>query len=385
MNRRALALASWLCALWGRHEGARGGRLLPVCGASRGWALSEARPPVLGACGQGPLPTGCGCGGGGRGDPSPTPQRALLRAGFARCGGGTSAPWGGASCRRVGLPGLGALPRPTARPQGVWHGPATYWLWVRCAGVGARPSLLPSPVPRFVVCSARFLASRHPVAVVAWHLSSCRGFGQGLAYLACLVAPRWCAAPRPVRSLSVLRSVFLSPWCLLPPQRLSLPALLGGWAGHMEAGQEPGSLCLPLAPAEARALGALRVVPVRGPTIGCPWRVPPASVFGCVCCGGLACVDPVTNPSGFPYGLSFNGGLSRCTGAVSCGRRHLLFRVRGRHAWVLCVCVCVLFPGRVLVPLTFLVAVLSFFLVQPPAGLERYWCLVCRYPIIGVY
>ena len=30
----ARALASWLCTLWGRHEGAREGRLLPGCGAS---------------------------------------------------------------------------------------------------------------------------------------------------------------------------------------------------------------------------------------------------------------------------------------------------------------------------------------------------------------
>ena len=29
----ARALASWFCALWGRHEGAWGGRLLPGCGA----------------------------------------------------------------------------------------------------------------------------------------------------------------------------------------------------------------------------------------------------------------------------------------------------------------------------------------------------------------
>ena len=33
-NPTARALASWLCALWGRHEGARGGRLLPGCRAS---------------------------------------------------------------------------------------------------------------------------------------------------------------------------------------------------------------------------------------------------------------------------------------------------------------------------------------------------------------
>ena len=127
----------------------------------------------------------------------------------------------------------------------------------RCSSPAAPapPSLAPCPVPRFVVCCARFPGSRHPVAVVAWHLSSCRGCGRRRASLACLVAPRWCAAPRPVRSLSVLRSAFPSPWCLPPPERLSPPALLGGCAGHVEAGREPESLCLPLAPAEARALG----------------------------------------------------------------------------------------------------------------------------------
>ena len=136
------------------------------------------------------------------------------------------------------------------------------------AGVGAQLSLAPCPVPRFVVCCARFPGSRHPVAVVAWHLSSCRGCGRRRASLACPVAPGWCTAPRPVRSLSVLRLAFPLPWCLPPPRGLSPPALLGGCAGHVEAGREPGSLCLPLAPAEARALGALRVVPVRGPAIG---------------------------------------------------------------------------------------------------------------------
>ena len=115
-NPTARALVSWLCALWGRHEGARGGRLLPGCGAS-----GDGRSPTtdllsVRACSRGPLPTSCGCGGCGRGDPSPTPQRALLRAGFARCGGGMRVPVGGASCLGVGRPGSGALPSPTTRP-----------------------------------------------------------------------------------------------------------------------------------------------------------------------------------------------------------------------------------------------------------------------------
>ena len=77
-NPTARALASWLCALWGRHEGARGWRLLSGCGAS-----GDGRCPIpdlssVRVCGRGPLPTGCGCVGCGRGDPSPMPQRALL-------------------------------------------------------------------------------------------------------------------------------------------------------------------------------------------------------------------------------------------------------------------------------------------------------------------
>ena len=127
-NPTAHALASWPCALWGRHEGARGGRLLPGCGAS---GVGRSPTPDLSsvrACGQGPLPTGCGCGGCGRGDPSPTPQRALLRAGFARCGGGLRVPGGDASCLGVGCPGSSALPPPTTRPFGRAAGAHYHWL-----------------------------------------------------------------------------------------------------------------------------------------------------------------------------------------------------------------------------------------------------------------
>ena len=114
----ARAPACWLGALWGRHEGARGGRLLPGCGVSGVRRSPTPDHSSFRACGQGPLPTGCGCGGCGRADPSPTPQRALLRAGFARCGGGMRVPRGGASCLGVGPSGSGALPAPTTRPFG---------------------------------------------------------------------------------------------------------------------------------------------------------------------------------------------------------------------------------------------------------------------------
>ena len=95
-NPTARTLASWLCALWGQHEGARGERFVPVCGESGLGRFPTPDCPSFGTCGRGPLPTDCGSGGCGRGDPSPTPQRALLQAGSTRCAGRTRVPGGGA-------------------------------------------------------------------------------------------------------------------------------------------------------------------------------------------------------------------------------------------------------------------------------------------------
>ena len=138
-NATARALGSWLRALCGRHGGARGGRVLPGCGASGvGRSPTPHRPPSGRAVGA-HCPLAVGAGGCGRGDPSPTPQRSLLRAGFLCRRGGRRAHGGGASCLDVGRPGSGALPPPTARPLGGLPGPTTHWLWVRGgAGVGTR-------------------------------------------------------------------------------------------------------------------------------------------------------------------------------------------------------------------------------------------------------
>ena len=252
----ARALASWLCALWGRHKGARGGRLL------HGWGAS-----------------GDGC--------SPTPNLS--------------------SCRRA----AGArFPLALGAVLGR-GGPA-------------------SPVPRFVVCCARFPGSRHPVAVVAWHLCSCRGCGRRRASLACFLAPRWCAAPGPVRSLSVLCSVSRRRGAL-PHTRGCLPRLYWVAARGTWRPAENRALCACrwLLPRQGRWASSASYL-FRAPRWGCPWRVPPASVLGCMRCAGLACVDPITDGSGFLYRPSFDGGLGRCAGAVSCRRRHLLFRVGGR-------------------------------------------------------
>ena len=122
--------------------------------------------------------------------------------------------------------------------------------------------------------------------------------------------PAWCAAPRPVRSLSVLRWAFPAPCCLSPARGLAPLALLGGCAGHAEAGRGPGSLCLPLAHAEAGALGSLRVVPVRGPAMGLSLAGPFGVGLGLRALRWLAWVDPVTDGSDFPYRSSLDGGLA---------------------------------------------------------------------------
>ena len=188
------------CALWGRHQAARGGRLLPGCGVSGVGRSPTPDCPPSGRAAGARYPLAAGAGGCGRGDPSPTPQRALLRTvGAARgCPGGAPPAWvwgvrgralshprlpalwagcrgplptscgcggvrawepltnpttrwlcalwgrhegarGGASCMGVGRPGSGVLPPPTARLLSGLPGPATHWLWAwGAAGVGTR-------------------------------------------------------------------------------------------------------------------------------------------------------------------------------------------------------------------------------------------------------
>ena len=124
---------------------------------------------------------------------------------------------------------------------------------------------------------------------VAWHPFSCPG------------------SLRVVRAVRVCGS--WSPWCLSPPRKLLPLDLLGRCAGHAEAGREPGSLCLPLAPAEAGALSSLRVVPVRGPAMGLSLAGPSGVGLRLRALRWFACVDPVTDASGFPYCPPFDGGI----------------------------------------------------------------------------
>ena len=203
--------------------------------------------------------------------------------------------------------------------------------------------------------------------------------------------PACCAAPRPVRSLLVLQLAFPTPWCFYMTRELAPPALLGGCAGHTETGRGPGSLCLPLAPAEAGVLGSLRVIPVWGPAMGLSLGSPSGFGLGLCALRWLACVGPVTDASGFPYCPWFDRGLGRCTGAVLCGHGHLSLRVGGRQARVPCVCACSRpsWPGRagrpsgcVLVRLPLSFGCFVFLLCSAPSGLglPLSWYFVCPPP-----
>ena len=92
----ACALAGRRCSLWGWRNGVPGGGAFHRCeGRLVSGAVPSlaARPPERAA--RVPRPACPGCGRCGHVDPAPAPQRAPLRAGVARCGGGGRAFPGG--------------------------------------------------------------------------------------------------------------------------------------------------------------------------------------------------------------------------------------------------------------------------------------------------
>ena len=117
----ACALAGWRCSLWGWRKGVPGGGAFHCCEGRlvSGAVPSSAARPLERAT-RVPRPVCPMCGRCGRGDPAPAPQRAPLRAGVARCGGGGRASPGGllstvvrgAWCQGMSLP----------RPPVLWSG-----------------------------------------------------------------------------------------------------------------------------------------------------------------------------------------------------------------------------------------------------------------------
>ena len=214
------------------------------------------------------------------------------------------------------------------------------------------------------------------MAVVAWHLSLCLNCGRRCASLACRVAP--CGAPRLVLSDRSGCWGQLSRRCGAFPDP-------GGFRPRIDLVAAQGTRT----PAENRAHCTYCWPPPRRGRWACSGSYPfgaPRGLFlagtsgvglGLCALGWFACVDPVTDASGFSYSPLFDGGLCRCTGDGSCGRRHLPLRFGGRHARVPCVCACACSswpcragrpPGRVLVCLTFPVASSFFCFAQPPPG-----------------
>ena len=109
----ACALAGRHCSLWGWRKGVPGGGAFHRCEGrlvSGAVPSPAARPPERAA--RVPRPVCPGCGRCGRVDPAPAPQRAPLRAGVVRCGGGgRTSPGGvpstvvrGAWCQALSLP-----------------------------------------------------------------------------------------------------------------------------------------------------------------------------------------------------------------------------------------------------------------------------------------
>ena len=190
--------------------------------------------------------------------------------------------------------GLGFRLRPTSPGWGLRCGCVCSGSGFGCApqllawvcGVWVGCCLAPVRVPCFVACCALSLGLWHPAAVAASHLLVWLGCGQQRAPLACLVAPR--GAPRLVRSGRSRCSGWLS--ChrgAFPHPRGLRPRLYWAAARGTRRPAEKRALCACRWPPPRRVRWARSALyPFGAPRWGCPWRVPPALVLGCVRCGG---------------------------------------------------------------------------------------------------
>ena len=281
------ALTCWPCALWRRHVGAWGGAPLAWVWGVRGRALPHTRPPVLGVCAQGPLPSGCGRGGCGPGDPSPTPQRALWRAGFAPCGGGTRAPGGWCLLPGCGTSWFGRSPAPDRPSLGRAAG-ARYPLAVDAGRVGVGTRHQPH--------SARSCELALPALRAAGAARGRREGGVPLAWV-------WC-----VWGLALSRAPCANPLGMRPGPATHWLLEQRVWAGG--PGTNPTARTLAswlcqLCALRGRHEGARGGVPlawvwgVRGwaPSHVCPWGVRPGPATHWLWVRGLWAWGPISNPT----------------------------------------------------------------------------------------
>ena len=235
----ACALAGRRCSLWGWRKGVPGGGAFHRC---EGRLVSGAVPPPtarpLERAARVPRPVCPGCGRCGRVDPAPAPQRAPLRAGVARYGGGGGASPGGCLPSLSGAPGVRRCPSPGCPSSGAGsQGSAT-----RVSRVRSMRACGPSTGP-----TACALAGRR-CSLWGWR----KGVRRGGVFHRCEGRPASGAVPPPAvrpleRAVRVPRPV--CPGCgrcgrgdpALAPQRAPLRAgvaLLGG-GGRASPGGVP--------------------------------------------------------------------------------------------------------------------------------------------------
>ena len=111
-NPTARGYASWLCALRGRHEGARGGRPLPECGTSGVERSPTPDCPPSGQAAGAHYPLAVGAGGAGVGTShQPHSARSCVQ------GGGHEGARGGRLLPGCGTSGVGRSTTPYCPPS----------------------------------------------------------------------------------------------------------------------------------------------------------------------------------------------------------------------------------------------------------------------------
>ena len=163
----ARALLSWLCALWARHEGARGGAPPAWVWGVQGRAHSHPRLPALRAGCRGPLPTGCGSGGVRAWGPVTSPTARAPASLLCALWGRHDRARGGRFLPGCGASGVGRSPTPDCPPSGRAAG-AHYPLAVG-AGVVRAWGAVTNPTARAL---ASWLSRRPHAAPTARKASS---------------------------------------------------------------------------------------------------------------------------------------------------------------------------------------------------------------------
>ena len=280
-----------------------------ACHRCEGHLVSGAVPPPaarpLGRAARVPRPVCSGCGRCGRGDPAPARQRAPLRAGVARCGGGGRSSPGevpSTIVRGVWCQAL-SLPRPPAHWAGCW-GPPPTCCGRGCVGVGAQ--LCPLGLHALWGLRAAGVVGGRPRG--RWPATVVRG-----VWCQVLSLPRppvlWSGQPG-FRDPCVLGAVGAGVGTQHRPHsvRPCGPALLAVWVAegrprggafhHCEGCLRSGAVPPPTARPLGRLLGSAthalwaRVCGCGGPTLS-PW---PACPVGAACRGG----DGGPSPGGRP-------------------------------------------------------------------------------------